>query len=87
MQQTSLSFASASNDWFTADSAGQREFQAAMKQYAPTLKLDPTTALAWADAMMVKAAIERLGPSAVGVPITTDMLRKGLSMIKNETLT
>lgn len=86
VQRTSLSFASASNDWFTADSAGQKEFQAAMKQYAPTLKLDPTTALAWADGMMIKAAIERLGPSAVGVPITTQMLRKGLSMIENETL-
>jgi branched-chain amino acid transport system substrate-binding protein len=78
--------ASAANDWFTAGSAGQKEFQEAIKRYAPTLTLNATAPLAWADGMMVKAAIEKLGPSAVGVPITTDMLRKGLSMIKNETL-
>lgn len=86
VQKMTPTIASAANDWFTAGSAGQKEFQDAMKRYAPTLKLSATSPLAWADGMMVKAAIEKLGQSAVGVPITTEMLRKGLSMIKNETL-
>ncbi len=86
VRKMSVTIASASNDWYSSDSAGQKTFQDAMKRYAPTLKLDPTSPLAWADGMMVKAAIEKLGAAAVGVPITTEMLRKGLSMIKNETL-
>lgn len=86
VQKMSPTIASAANDWFTSGSAGQKEFQDAMKRYAPTLKLDPTAPLAWADGMMVKAAIEKLGAAAEGVPITTEMLRKGLSLVKNETL-
>jgi branched-chain amino acid transport system substrate-binding protein len=86
LQKMSVAIASASNDWFTAGSPGQQEFQAAMKRYVPTLKLDPTSALAWADAMMLKVAIDKLGSAAVGVPVTTEMLFQGLSMIKNETL-
>lgn len=86
VRKITVTIASAANDWFTATTPGQAEFQAAMKRYAPSLKLDPTSVLAWADGMMVKAAIERLGPSARDVPITTELFFKGLSMVKGETL-
>lgn len=86
VQKMTIAIASAAADWFSTDSKGQQQFQEAMSKYAPSLKLDPTAPLAWADAMMVKAAIEKLGPAAEGVPITTAMLREGLSKIKDETL-
>jgi branched-chain amino acid transport system substrate-binding protein len=86
VKKMTVTIASAANDWFTTTVPGQVEFQNAMKRYAPNLKLDPTAILAWADGMMVKAAIERLGSSAHGIPVTTEMIFKGLSMVKGETL-
>jgi ABC-type branched-subunit amino acid transport system substrate-binding protein len=86
VQKMSVTIASAANDWFTRTTKGQVAFQDAMKRYAPNQKLDPTAILAWSNGMMVKKAIEKLGASAVGVPITTAMVRKGLAMVQNETL-
>jgi branched-chain amino acid transport system substrate-binding protein len=85
VQKMTATIASAANDWFTASVPGQKAFQDSMKRYAPNLKLDPTSILAWADGMMVKAAIERLGAEAQG-DITTAMLRKALAKTQNETL-
>lgn len=81
-----VTVASAAVPWFRSDSPAESEFQSAMKTYAPSLTLDPTTILTWADGMMVKAAIDKLGPSARNTDITAEMILRGLTQIQNETL-
>jgi branched-chain amino acid transport system substrate-binding protein len=85
VQKMTVTIASAANAWFDSQTPGQAQFQAAMKRFAPSLKLDPTSILAWADGMMVKAAIEKLGAAGQGT-ITTAMLRSALAKVQNETL-
>jgi branched-chain amino acid transport system substrate-binding protein len=86
VQRATVTVASAVAPWFSTIYPGQRIFQQAMHQFAPSFVLDPTTPEAWADGMMLKAAIDALGPSARTQPITTALIKKGLSMIHNETL-
>jgi branched-chain amino acid transport system substrate-binding protein len=81
-----VTVASAAVPWFRGDNAVESEFQSALKTYAPSLALDPTTIVAWASGMMLKAAVEKLGPAARSTDITTDMIFEGLSKIQNETL-
>jgi branched-chain amino acid transport system substrate-binding protein len=81
-----VTVASAAVPWFRSDNAAESEFQSAMKAYAPSLPLDPTTIVAWSDGMMLKAAIDKLGPAARSTDITTDMIFQGLTKIQNETL-
>jgi branched-chain amino acid transport system substrate-binding protein len=87
IRKNTATLASAAAPWFEpVINKGQGEFLAAMKKYAPGLELDPTTSLAWANGQMLKAAIVNLGKGARDVPITSEMIRKGLSMVKGETL-
>ena len=86
VQKDSLVIASASADWYSTETKGQQVLQAAMKRYLPSLKLNGTAPLAWANGMMFKVAVEKMGAKAVGVPITTQMLRESLATIQNETL-
>ena len=86
VRKASVSIASATHDWYSTEVPGQKALQESMKRYAPTVKLNSTAPLAWADGMMVKVAIEKLGAKALGVPITSVMVREGLAMVKNETL-
>jgi branched-chain amino acid transport system substrate-binding protein len=86
VKKMTATIASAANDWFTSDTPAQAAFQTAMARYAPNVKLDPTSILAWADAMMVKVAVEKLGAAAVGKPITAAMIRQGLAKVQHETL-
>jgi branched-chain amino acid transport system substrate-binding protein len=72
--------------WILNDTPAEQAFQTAMKTYAPGLPLDPTTTVAWADGMMLQAAINQLGTAARGVNITTAMIRQGLAKIQNEPL-
>lgn len=72
--------------WGSSDTPGQKEFQAGMAKFAPNLMLDQATILAWADGMMLKAALEKLGAEARNQPITTAMILKALRMVKNEKL-
>jgi branched-chain amino acid transport system substrate-binding protein len=86
IRQFTATIASAASKWYAVTVPAEQDFQDAMKTYAPSLKLDPTTIVAWADAMMLKTAVDNLGPSARTQPLTTALIRKGLSMVKNETL-
>jgi branched-chain amino acid transport system substrate-binding protein len=72
--------------WILNNTPAEQAFQTAMKTYAPGLVLDPTTTVAWADGMMLQAAINQLGTAARGVNITTAMIRQGLAKIQNEAL-
>ena len=61
-------------------------FHTAMKTYAPSAPVETTALTTWADGMMLKAAVEALGPSAQTKTITPAMMVQGLSKIRNETL-
>jgi branched-chain amino acid transport system substrate-binding protein len=73
--------------WFSSAPA-LNDFNAAMKQYAPTVNLDkadePLTATdAWVSGLMFQEAVKLSG--AKGIPTTADILA-GLAKFKNETL-
>jgi branched-chain amino acid transport system substrate-binding protein len=61
-------------------------FHTAMKTYAPNAPVETTAMVSWADGMMLKAAVEALGPSAQTKTITPAMMVQGLSKVRNETL-
>jgi branched-chain amino acid transport system substrate-binding protein len=86
VKKMTVTVASAAAPWFLGTTAAQQTFQKAMHTYAPSLATDPTTIVAWADGMMLKTAVEKLGAAARSGPITTAMIKKGLEMIRNETL-
>jgi branched-chain amino acid transport system substrate-binding protein len=86
IRRATLSLASASGPWFDTGIPGQKEYLDSMSRYAGSLTLNPSSSLAWIDGMMAEKALEKLGASARTTAITTEMIRTGLSMIKNETL-
>ena len=86
VQKMTVTLASAAAPWFLSNTPALAAFQSAMHTYAPSLPTDPTTIVAWADGMMLKTAIEKLGAAARNGPITTSMIKKGLEMVRNETL-
>jgi branched-chain amino acid transport system substrate-binding protein len=72
--------------WFDSGIPAQKLYLETMSRYAPTLQLNPASSLAWAAAMMLKKAVDTLGPSAKTSPLTTALIRTGLAKIRNETL-
>ena len=86
IRRATVSLASASGPWFDTGIPGQKEYLSSMARFAGSLALNPSSSLAWIGGMMAEKAIEKLGASARTTAITTEMIRTGLSMIKNETL-
>jgi ABC-type branched-subunit amino acid transport system substrate-binding protein len=68
------------------DNPVEAAFASAFGKYAPGFKYNAVAAQAWAEGMLFQRALELLGPAAQSQQITTAMLLKGLSMIKNERL-
>ncbi|MGQ0466580.1 MAG: ABC transporter substrate-binding protein [Sporichthyaceae bacterium] len=69
-----------------ADNAAQKAYRAAVARYNPTAPINNAAALTWSSAKMLERAVELLGPSARDVPLTRELVIKGLGMVKNETL-
>jgi branched-chain amino acid transport system substrate-binding protein len=87
LRSRSVSLANAVAPWFpSGNNPGQALFLREMAQYAPQLPLNGAAILAWADGMMLKAAVDRLGDAAYSKPLTAAMVRQGLAMVKGETL-
>jgi branched-chain amino acid transport system substrate-binding protein len=87
LRSRTVTLASSVQSWFDSGGGpGQAEFLAAMRDYVPNLGLDPASVLAWSDGMMLKAALDRLGAEAREHDITPAMIRRGLAMLKGETL-
>jgi hypothetical protein len=86
VRQATVTIANPAAFWLSGDSAGQKEFRAGMAKFAPNVALDQTAIVAWADGMMLKAAVEKLGAKAINSPITTDMILKAMRAVKGETL-
>ena len=72
--------------WTLSDSAGQREYLAAMRQFAPDLTPDANSSVAWTSGKLFEAAIARLGASARDKDLTTAAILEGLGRVKGETL-
>jgi branched-chain amino acid transport system substrate-binding protein len=68
------------------DNSVEAAFAGAFDKYAPGFKYNAVAAQAWAEGMLFQRALELLGPAAQSEQITTALLLKGLSMIKNDGL-
>lgn len=86
VRKVTVSIAGFGAPWVDPSTPGQEEMLTALRTYAPSLRLDATAPSAWIGGMMLKAAVDKLGAEARDNPLTTDLIVKGLSMIKNETL-
>ena len=69
-----------------ADNAAEKAYRAAVARYNPTAPINNAAALTWSSAKMLERAVELLGPSARDIPLTRELIIKGLGMVKNETL-
>ena len=69
-----------------ADNAAEKAYRAAVARYNPTAEFNNAASLTWSSAKMLERAVELLGPSARDIPLTRELIIKGLGMVKNETL-
>ncbi|MGQ0629634.1 MAG: ABC transporter substrate-binding protein [Sporichthyaceae bacterium] len=86
IRKNTLFTASSNAPWMRTDTPGQKEYAAALAQYAPGLETDGASMATWSAATLFAAAISKLGDDAIGRPITTADVFTGLGRIKNETL-
>ncbi len=86
IRRNTLSVASGNAPWMLTDTAGQKEYAAALTQWAPGMESDGNSMTAWASAKLFEAAISNLGNAARTKPITSADVLTGLGKIKNETL-
>ena len=70
----------------TSDNQAIKDYRAAMARYNPTAEFNNASALTWSSAKMLERAVELLGPSVHDIPLTRDLILKGLGMVKKETL-
>ena len=70
----------------STDNQAIKDYRAAMARYNPTAEFNNASALTWSSAKMLERAVELLGPSVHDVPLTRELILKGLGMVKKETL-
>ncbi len=87
LQQATVSMASPTFPFTQgADNAAEKAYRAAVARYNPTTPINNASALTWSSAKMLERAVDLLGPSVRDVPLSRDLILKGLGMVKNETL-
>jgi ABC-type branched-subunit amino acid transport system substrate-binding protein len=86
VRKDSASLGSAVVPYMLNNTPALQAFHTAMKAYAPNSPVETTALTTWADGMMLKAAVEALGPAAQTQTITPAMVVQGLSKIRGETL-
>ena len=87
LQKATVSMAAAVFPFtLTSDNQAMKDYRAAMARYNPTADINHASALTWSSAKMLERAVELLGPSARDVPLTRELILKGLGMVKKETL-
>jgi ABC-type branched-subunit amino acid transport system substrate-binding protein len=69
-----------------ADNVGEKVYRAAMDRWNPSARIEASSALAWSSARMLERAVDLLGPSVRDIPLTRELIFKGLGLVKNETL-
>jgi ABC-type branched-subunit amino acid transport system substrate-binding protein len=68
------------------DLLGEKLFRAAMARYAPTIRIEASSALAWSSASMLERVVDLLGPAARTAPLTRALIYHGLGLVTKETL-
>ncbi len=86
VRQLGLAAVNPNAPWFATDQPGLREYQAALKTYAPQIVSSGMTLQMWSAGKILEAAVGLLGPAAREKPLTADQILNGLNRIKNETL-
>jgi branched-chain amino acid transport system substrate-binding protein len=86
IRKNTLSSSSAVAPWMLSDTPGQREYQAALKKYAPSLVPDANSIYAWTSGKLVEAAVDGLGAAARSKPLTTAEIMAGLGTVKKNNL-
>jgi len=72
--------------WMIDDSPGQREYHAALAEYASNAVPNGASILGWAAGKLLEAAINGLGPGVRTRPITTADIFTGLGTVHRDTL-
>lgn len=70
----------------STDTRGAKEFHAAVARFLPGQVLDQPMLSGWASGKLLEAALAKVSAEARSGPITSAMILKGLSLLKNETL-
>jgi branched-chain amino acid transport system substrate-binding protein len=86
IRKNTLSSSSAVAPWMLDDTAGQKEYHAALAKYAPSQEPDPDSIYAWASGKLVEAAVNGLGAAARSKPLTSADFMTGLGTVKHDTL-
>lgn len=86
IRENTMSTANSNAPFMRTDTAGQREYVAALRRHAPGLTPDGPSMAAWAAGKLMEAAIGGLGAAARTQPITAELIFSGLGTIRNETL-
>ncbi|MBA3745538.1 MAG: ABC transporter substrate-binding protein [Sporichthya sp.] len=86
IRRNTLSVASGNAPWMLTDTAGQKEYAAALATFSPGMETDGNSMTAWASAKLFEAAIANLGTAGRDKPILAADVLTGLGKIKNETL-
>jgi hypothetical protein len=85
LRAATIHSAGATVPWFLSDTPTEQDFQRVMKTYARGTTITGSAALAYASGKMLEVAIGKLG-AAAQADLTTDMISRGIGLIKNETL-
>ena len=86
LRSFNLATATSAAPWMLADTPGLKQYQAALKQYAPGLAPDGASISVWTSAALLERAVALAGDTARTGPLTTALIVQGLGKIKNETL-
>ncbi|MGQ0624832.1 MAG: ABC transporter substrate-binding protein [Sporichthyaceae bacterium] len=72
--------------WFLTSEPGLREYQQALRTYAPQLRPAGMSSQVWSSAKLLEAGVAALGPAARTKALTAADINAGLRTLENETL-
>jgi len=86
LRELGLAAINANAPWFATDQPGLREYQAALRTYAPQIATSGVTVEMYASGKLLEVAVANIGPAARTAPLTAPQILAGLNKIRNETL-
>jgi branched-chain amino acid transport system substrate-binding protein len=86
IQRDTLATSSVNVPWMLDDTPGQRVFHRALRTYGGAELADCNAIAAWAAGKLMEATVDALGAAARTAPLTTELIRTGLTGLHNETL-
>ena len=86
VRELGLAAINANAPWFATDQPGLRQYQAALKTYAPQIVSSGITLQMYASGKLLEAGVNLLGAAAREKPLTSAAILAGLNKVRNETL-